>query len=94
MSGDDGQGIFSYSHEDEALRDKLEKHLASLKHEGTIDASYNRSILPGEHINAEIDAQIDSAKVVLLLVSASFLSSHYCYSVEKASAGTSCKRRM
>jgi hypothetical protein len=74
--------FFSYSHEDEALRDQLEKHLASLKHEGTIDAWYDRRILPGENIDAAIDAQIDSAEVVLLLVSASFLSSHYCYSVE------------
>lgn len=74
--------FFSYSHDDEALRDQLEKHLASLKHEGTIESWHDRRILPGEDLGAAINSQINSADVVLLLVSASFLSSHYCYSIE------------
>ncbi|WP_229755036.1 toll/interleukin-1 receptor domain-containing protein [Pseudomonas koreensis] len=74
--------FFSYSHDDEALRDQLEKHLASLKHEGAVESWHDRRILPGENLDASIDSQIDSAEVILLLVSASFLSSHYCYSIE------------
>lgn len=74
--------FFSYSHDDEALRDQLEKHLASLKHEGTVDSWHDRRILPGENLAETIDSQINSADLVLLLVSASFLSSHYCYSIE------------
>ncbi|MEX5499165.1 toll/interleukin-1 receptor domain-containing protein [Pseudomonas syringae] len=74
--------FFSYSHEDELLRDQLEKHLASLKHEGYLESWHDRRILPGEDLSASIDAQINTAEVILLLVSASFLSSHYCYSIE------------
>jgi len=74
--------FFSYSHEDELLRDQLEKHLASLKHEGAVESWHDRRINPGEDLAASIDAQIDRADVILLLVSASFLSSHYCYSIE------------
>jgi len=74
--------FFSYSHEDELLRDQLEKHLASLKHEGAVESWHDRRISPGEDLAAAIDAQIDRADVILLLVSASFLSSHYCYSIE------------
>jgi hypothetical protein len=74
--------FFSYSHEDELLRDQLEKHLASLKHEGYVESWHDRRILPGEDLSATIDAQINTAEVILLLVSASFLSSHYCYSIE------------
>lgn len=74
--------FFSYSHDDEALRDQLEKHLASLKHEGAVESWHDRRILPGENLDGAIDSHIDSAEVILLLVSASFLSSHYCYSIE------------
>ncbi|MEZ2873938.1 toll/interleukin-1 receptor domain-containing protein [Pseudomonas lundensis] len=74
--------FFSYSHDDEALRDQLEKHLSSLKHEGLIESWHDRRLIAGEMVDAAIDLQIDEADVVLLLVSASFLSSHYCYSVE------------
>jgi hypothetical protein len=74
--------FFSYSHDDEALRDQLEKHLASLKHEGAVESWHDRRILPGKNLDGAIDSHIDSAEVILLLVSASFLSSHYCYSIE------------
>lgn len=74
--------FFSYSHDDEALRNQLEKHLASLKHEGLVDSWHDRRLVAGEMVDNAIDAQIDAADIVLLLVSASFLSSHYCYSVE------------
>lgn len=77
-----GKSFFSYSHDDEALRNQLEKHLASLKHEGLVDSWHDRRLVAGEMVDNAIDAQIDAADIVLLLVSASFLSSHYCYSVE------------
>jgi hypothetical protein len=74
--------FFSYSHDDEAYRDQLEKHLAALKHEGMIESWHDRRILAGSEIDSTIDQQIDQADVILLLVSSSFISSHYCYSVE------------
>src|SRR4051812_26495644 len=74
--------FFSYAHEDEQYRDQLEKHLASLRHEGLIDAWHDRRILAGAQFGAEIDAQLEKADVILLLVSASFLASSYCYGIE------------
>lgn len=78
--------FFSYSHDDEAYRDQLEKHLALLRHEGLIESWHDRRILAGADLNQVIDDQLNQADVILLLVSASFLSSRYCYSIEMARA--------
>ncbi len=74
--------FFSYSHDDEQYRDQLEKHLASLKHQGLIDSWHDRRILAGTEVGQEIDQQLEQADVILLLISASFLASPYCYGIE------------
>jgi hypothetical protein len=74
--------FFSYSHDDEPYRDQLEKHLASLRHEGLIESWHDRRILAGADLNQAIDDQLNQADIILLLVSASFMSSRYCYSIE------------
>lgn len=74
--------FFSYSHDDEHHRDQLEKHLSALKHQGLIESWHDRRLVAGTHVDQQIDQQLEEADVVLLLVSASFLASHYCYSVE------------
>jgi len=74
--------FFSYSHEDEQYRDQLEKHLALLKREGLIESWHDRRIRAGSPLAQEIDQHIEQADVVLLLVSASFLDSDYCYGIE------------
>lgn len=78
--------FFSYSHEDEPYRDQLEKHLAVLRHDGTIEAWHDRRIKAGSEVDVSIDAALESADVILLLVSASFLHSPYCYSKEMTRA--------
>lgn len=74
--------FFSYSHKDEALRDELEVHLAMLKREGAISAWHDRKILAGDELNGQIDARLNDADVILLLVSPDFLNSTYCHDVE------------
>ncbi len=74
--------FFSYSHKDEALRDELEVHLAMLKRQGLIESWHDRKILAGDEFDGRIDAQLEAADVVLLLVSPDFLASSYCYDVE------------
>lgn len=74
--------FFSYSHDDEEQRNQLEKHLALLKRQGLIEAWHDRRIVAGEHIDDSIDAELERADIVLLLVSASFIASDYCYSQE------------
>ena len=78
--------FFSYSHADEALRDDLEKHLSQLKREGAISTWHDRRIAPGGDLGAKIDAELDRADLVLLLVSSDFLASEYCYSKEMTRA--------
>jgi hypothetical protein len=74
--------FFSYSHADESLRDQLEKHLSVLKHQGLITAWHDRRIPAGHAFSKEIDAHLESADIVLLLVSSDFLASEYCYDRE------------
>lgn len=74
--------FFSYSHADEALRDQLEKQLSMLKRQGVIETWHDRRIGAGHNIHGAIDAHVDKDEIVLLLVSADFLASDYCYDVE------------
>lgn len=78
--------FFSYSHVDESLRDQLEKCLAMLKNQGTIDTWHDRRILPGDELDGSISKAIESADLILLLVSPDFLASKYCYDVEMTRA--------
>ena len=74
--------FFSYAHEDERLRDQLEKHLSILKRQGVISGWHDRSIGAGREWAGEISEHLESAQVILLLVSSSFLASDYCHDVE------------
>ena len=74
--------FFSYAHEDEALRDELAKHLKLLERQGVITAWHDRQITAGTEWEGQIDEHLETAKVILLLVSADFLASDYCYDVE------------
>lgn len=78
--------FFSYSHDDETHRDQLEKHLSALKHEGLIESWHDRRLLVGAWVDKEIDEHLEEADMVLLLVSASFLASNYCYGIEMSRA--------
>ena len=74
--------FYSYSHEDEELRDKLEKHLGILKRQGVITGWHDRKIGAGREWKGAIDENLNTAQVILLLISADFLASDYCYDVE------------
>ena len=78
--------FFSYSHKDEELRNELEVHLSMLKREGLIDAWHDRRIPAGNMIDSEISSALEKADVILLLISAYFLASDYCFDVEMTRA--------
>lgn len=78
--------FFSYSHADENLRDMLEKHLSALKHQGMIDTWHDRCIRAGDEFSSEISDKLENASIILLLISADFISSAYCYDVEMTRA--------
>jgi hypothetical protein len=78
--------FFSYSHNDEALRDQLEVQLAMLKRQGLIESWHDRRMVAGDRLDWEIDRNLNEADIILLLVSPDFLASDYCYKIEKARA--------
>ena len=78
--------FYCYAREDRALRDELEKHLGALKRSGKITTWYDREIQPGTDWEREIEARLDTADVILLLVSPDFMHSDYCYGVEMGRA--------
>ncbi len=78
--------FISYAHKDEALLEQLHTHLSSLTRPGSIVTWYDRRIVAGSDWAGEIDAQIEQASIILLLVSADFLVSRYCYEIEMTRA--------
>lgn len=78
--------FFSYSHKDEAVRDELEVHLAMLKRQNTIETWHDRRIVAGDEFDGQISEHLETADIILLLVSPYFLASKYCYDVEMTRA--------
>jgi internalin A len=74
--------FFSYSHKDEGLRDELETHLKLLQRQGVISTWHDRKILPGSEWDSEIDRNLETANIILLLISADFIASEYCWGKE------------
>ena len=70
--------FISYSHKDESTLERLHTHLAVLRRDGRIDEWFDREILAGGEIDAEIAERLESSRLFLLLVSPDFLSSDYC----------------
>lgn len=74
--------FFSYSHNDEVLRDELEKHLSVLRRQGIVETWHDRRIGTGGDFGHEISTHLEEADFIILLVSADFLASDYCYDLE------------
>jgi len=69
--------FISYAHEDQAFLKELEKHLANLKRQNIIASWYDGDIKPGEEWQATIMERLNSAQIILLLVSADFINSDF-----------------
>src|SRR5262249_22386557 len=57
-------------------------HLSGLRRQGIIEGWDDRMITAGEDWKGKIDEHLNSAHIVLLLISSSFLSSDYCFDIE------------
>jgi formylglycine-generating enzyme required for sulfatase activity len=85
----------SYSRQDEALRQELETHLSTLKRQ-SLATWYDGMLEPGSNWDDRIKQELDTADIILLLVSSYFLASTYCYDTEVKRAmqrhkeGTAC----
>jgi hypothetical protein len=78
--------FISYSHKDEDYKDALIEQLSPLRRTGLIDAWEDREIVAGEEWNAAIFENLNKAKIVLLLVSSSFINSSFCMDKELVAA--------
>lgn len=74
--------FFAYSHADETMRNELEKHLSTLKRQNLIKSWHDRRIRPGTDWSETIDQNLNTADVILLLISHDFLASDYCHDIE------------
>src|SRR5438270_2247403 len=85
MTDTSKQGIklfYCYAHEDKLLRDALEIHLSWLKRRYRLTNWHDREILPGEEWEQVIDTHLNTAHLILLLISPDFMASDYCYGKE------------
>jgi len=74
--------FISYSHKDAALRAEMETHLKLLKRQGLLELWSDRHITAGSDWERQIDENLERADVILLLVSADFIASGYCWGTE------------
>ena len=74
--------FYSYSQQDEGYRDELEKSLSMLKRYDDLQEWHFRKISPGKDFDNEINKELESSDIILLLVSRDFLASDYCYDIE------------
>lgn len=80
-----GEGVpifLCYARKDQEWRQQLMEHLASLRREGLVTTWYDGEISPGAEWDDEIRLRLRQSRVVLLLLSASFINSEYINSVE------------
>jgi hypothetical protein len=82
-----GANVFlAYSREDEYILNGLLQHLAVMKRSGLIHTWHDREIVPGEDWDGEIFRKLNDADLIVLLISASFFASDFCYTREMMSA--------
>jgi len=74
--------FISYSHKDARWLERLRLHLKPLINDNEISVWDDTKIQPGSAWRAEIEQAIQSTKVAILLVSADFLASDYCFDIE------------
>lgn len=74
--------FYSYAYKDRLFRDELEKHLIPLKQMGWISSWHDREINGATEWEYEIDQHLNSADIILLLISPDFMASDYCYGIE------------
>jgi hypothetical protein len=85
-----------YAREDQQYLYELKSHLMALQRENLIEIKADIDINPGTEWEREINHHLEKAHIILLLISADFIASDYCYEKEMRQAlvrheqGTAC----
>jgi WD40 repeat protein len=74
--------FFCYAHEDEPLLKRLKQYLTPMQRLGLIALWHDRDISAGTAWEQEISEKLNTAQIILLLVSPDFMASDYCYGIE------------
>ncbi len=72
----------SYTDSDESWLCEMIKHLSLSTRQGLLTLWHHQHISPGSNWQQVIDTHLETADVILLLISADFLASDYCYGIE------------
>lgn len=78
--------FISYAHEDRPLLNELTAHLSILQRQKLISTWQDTDISPGTVWQKEIMSRLNSAQIILLLISADFINSDFAYSKEMGRA--------
>ena len=78
--------FISYSQKDVGYKQALETHLAPLKRDGLISTWSDQELIPGEEWDREIQKNLTTADIILLLVSANFIATDYIWDKEMTRA--------
>ncbi len=74
--------FISYSHKDRPYLNELTAHLDILRRQKLISTWKDTDISPGTEWEPQIMNSLNKAQIILLLISANFMSSDFCYSTE------------
>src|ERR1051326_4292537 len=74
--------FISYAHKDRRLRDELAAHLATLRNQHIISDWFDGDLIPGTPWQPHILHHLRTARIILLLVSAHFINSPFCWDIE------------
>lgn len=83
----------SYAHKDEPLREALDPHFALLRRQGVATFWSDKELYAGDDWASRIDRNLRTADIILLLLSANFINSNYCFDIELKLAAARHQRR-
>ena len=76
------EAFISYTHKDDALRERLTISLKMLERQGRISTWHDRRIAAGSEWKEAIDTHLETSALILLLISPDFIASDYCFDIE------------
>ena len=73
--------LLCYAHRDRQLCEELQKHLMPLQNAGIITLWADTDVQAGKDWKKELLLHLETSHVILLLISADFMASSYCYGI-------------
>lgn len=74
--------FISYSHIDELTKKELVKHMHPLQRLNLIEAWHDGKITAGKDLDEAIIKELNSADIIIMLISIDYLNSYYCIEIE------------